>query len=245
MINKTKCLIINGLLVRLTRKRMKNLRLSISRPEGEIRLSAPYFASANEIAGFVNENRQWIQREQAKVYSFERRRPLQWRDGDRLRYFDKSLTVRHVESLQKRISICVLEDAHIFEVRVPRCVKISDEQRVQSIGRSAEKFLRRELLKKASKLVEEWRAVFGVDVNEVRIKKMKTRWGTCNIPEKRIWLSLSLASFPSICLEYVVVHELVHLIERNHTKRFWAIIDSAFAHRVEAEKILSENLEAC
>ena len=65
----------------------------------------------------------------------------------------------------------------------------------------------------------------GVQVNEARIKKMKTRWGTCNPAARRIWLNLELAKKPSTCLEYVVVHEMVHLIERRHNDRFRKLMD--------------------
>lgn len=65
----------------------------------------------------------------------------------------------------------------------------------------------------------------GVQVNEARIRKMKTRWGTCNPAARRIWLNLELAKKPSACLEYVVVHEMVHLIERRHNDRFRKLMD--------------------
>lgn len=77
-----------------------------------------------------------------------------------------------------------------------------------------------------------------LEISEFRIKNMKTRWGTCNIRDKRIWLSLSLAKKPPICLEYVIVHELSHLYEKGHNKRFYTILDSYFQGRKEAESLL-------
>ena len=76
--------------------------------------------------------------------------------------------------------------------------------------------------------------------NEFRVKQMKTRWGTCNIQKKRIWISLNLVTAPFICLESVVVHELVHLLETNHTKRFYQLMDQYFPKWQEANAILSE-----
>ncbi|MGH2103285.1 M48 family metallopeptidase, partial [Aerococcus urinaeequi] len=75
---------------------------------------------------------------------------------------------------------------------------------------------------------------------EFRIKQMKTRWGTCNIQKKRIWISLNLVTAPLICLESVVVHELVHLLETNHTKRFYDLMDQYFPKWQEANAILSK-----
>ena len=60
-----------------------------------------------------------------------------------------------------------------------------------------------------------WEKIIGVTVNQVRIKKMKTKWGTCNPEAKRIWINLELVKKPRECLEYVIVHELVHLLEKK------------------------------
>ena len=70
-----------------------------------------------------------------------------------------------------------------------------------------------------------WAPVLGVEVNECRIKRMKTLWGSCNIQAKRVWLNLELARKPLRCLEYVLVHEMVHLLERRHNERFRSLMD--------------------
>ena len=67
--------------------------------------------------------------------------------------------------------------------------------------------------------------VVGVEVAEWEVKKMKTKWGTCNIEKKRIWINLELAKKPIHCLEYIIVHEMVHLLERYHNDRFKAYMD--------------------
>lgn len=74
-------------------------------------------------------------------------------------------------------------------------------------------------------LLEKWQAILGVQAIHWGIKKMKTKWGSCNVKAGRIWLNLELAKKPVVCLEYIVVHELVHLLERNHTERFNALMD--------------------
>jgi len=77
------------------------------------------------------------------------------------------------------------------------------------------KWLRNELKKELEILVPKWEKIIGVTVNQVRIKKMKTKWGTCNPEAKRIWINLELVKKPRECLEYVIVHELVHLLEKK------------------------------
>jgi predicted metal-dependent hydrolase len=74
-------------------------------------------------------------------------------------------------------------------------------------------------------LIARWEAVVGVQVHDWGVKQMKTRWGTCSIRARRIWLNLELIKHPPVCLEYVVVHELVHLHERLHNARFWGLMD--------------------
>ena len=74
-------------------------------------------------------------------------------------------------------------------------------------------------------LIEKWEKVVGVTCNDWGVKQMKTKWGACNTTDKRIWLNLELAKKPTICLEYILVHELVHLHERNHNDRFIALMD--------------------
>jgi predicted metal-dependent hydrolase len=74
-------------------------------------------------------------------------------------------------------------------------------------------------------LITAWEPVMGVSVAEWGVKRMRTRWGSCNPRARRIWLSLELARRPIACLEYVVVHEMVHLLERGHNRRFYAFMD--------------------
>ena len=83
-------------------------------------------------------------------------------------------------------------------------------------------------------------ARMGLHANEWRIRDMKTRWGTCNIRERRIWLSLHLAKYPPQCLEGVITHELVHLLERGHNKRFYHFMDLFYPDWRTVKKMLAE-----
>jgi Predicted metal-dependent hydrolase len=88
-----------------------------------------------------------------------------------------------------------------------------------------EKWYRQKFYQLLPELANKWQLVVGKQANEWRIKKMKTRWGTCNITDKRIWLNLALIRMPIECIEHVIVHELVHLIERGHNARFYQLMD--------------------
>jgi predicted metal-dependent hydrolase len=79
-------------------------------------------------------------------------------------------------------------------------------------------------------LIDKWSAIVGVEINEWGVKQMKTKWGSCNIEDHRIWLNLELIKKPLHCIEYIIVHELVHLIERHHSDRFKAVMDKVMPH---------------
>ena len=84
---------------------------------------------------------------------------------------------------------------------------------------------RKKLKEQIPALIDKWQEIIGVEVNDWGIKRMKTKWGTCTIADRRIWLNLELAKKPEHCLEYIIVHEMVHLIEHNHSDRFVASMD--------------------
>lgn len=104
-------------------------------------------------------------------------------------------------------------------------LQVRPETTVKGRERILQEWYRQHLRQLVPLLLEKWQTVLGVRANEFGIKKMKTKWGTCNIAARRIWINLELAKKPVACLEYIVVHELTHLLERNHNERFAAIMD--------------------
>ncbi|KUK55632.1 MAG: Uncharacterized protein XD77_0359 [Marinimicrobia bacterium 46_47] len=125
---------------------------------------------------------------------------------------------------------------HVIEQASPPQVWLGDEKtlimQIQAgMDRDERKVLledwyRRQLKKVIPDFISHWEPVLGVHVKEWRVKKMKTRWGSCNIQAQRIWLNLELAQRPPKCLEYIVVHEMTHLLERYHNARFYRLMDS-------------------
>lgn len=89
-----------------------------------------------------------------------------------------------------------------------------------------QQWYRRRLREQLPPLLAKWEAKVGVTIFQVRIKKMKTLWGSCNAEARRIWLNLELAKKPASCLEYILVHEMVHILERHHNERFRDLMDS-------------------
>ena len=112
----------------------------------------------------------------------------------------------------------------------------SEENRAKALT----EWYRSELKRVLPTLLKQCEDRIGVEVNACNIKNMKTRWGSCNIPEKRILLNLQLVKKPVECLEYVIVHELVHLLEKNHTNRFRALVEKNYPNWKEARQLLTE-----
>lgn len=90
---------------------------------------------------------------------------------------------------------------------------------------------------------DKWEPILGVQTKERRVRTMKTRWGSCNIVEKRIWLNACLSNYPAECLEYVIVHELCHLLERGHNARFYGFVESCLPDWKKRRKILKDGLD--
>ena len=98
---------------------------------------------------------------------------------------------------------------------------------------------RKELTRVLGTIASDYEKKMNIDANEFRVKNMRTRWGTCNIEKRRIWINLQLVKKPIECLEYVVVHELVHLLEKNHTNKFNALVEEYYPAWREAKNLLT------
>lgn len=115
-------------------------------------------------------------------------------------------------------------------------IKDKDQDREQIVI----SYLRKVLYNKALEFINKYEKIMGVHAEQLRIKKMKTRWGTCNIEAKRIWINYELIKYPIECLEHIVVHELTHLLETNHTPRFYALLGNYYPNFRENDKLIKE-----
>ena len=115
-------------------------------------------------------------------------------------------------------------------------IKDKDQDREQIVT----SYLRKVLYNKALEFINKYEKIMGVHAEQLRIKKMKTRWGTCNIEAKRIWINYELIKYPIECLEHIVVHELTHLLETNHTPRFYVLLEKYYPNFRENDKLIKE-----
>jgi predicted metal-dependent hydrolase len=211
-------LLIDDILAEIVRKPVRQLRLSILPPQGSLRVTVPLRTTEATIREVVLSKQNWIRKHQA---AFRQRVPaptLQYESGETHYYQGQALR------------LCVHEQAGRAHVRllpgelhlhVP--LGATAEQRALVLA----KWRRTQLQALVPALLAKWEPVVGAQAADWGIKQMKTRWGTCSIRARRVWLSLELSQWPLSCLEYVVVHELTHLHERLHNARFWHLLGQA------------------
>ena len=208
---------IQGVPVEVVRKDIKNLYLSVYPPNGRVRVSAPRWFSDEAILTAVVSRLGWIRRKQASFAAQERQSQRDFVTGESHYVWGK------------RYRLEVIEQGESPRVRIRNNGWLEMRVRPETLRERREIILQewyRDLLRaRIPELIAKWESVINVDVGECRIKKMKTRWGTCNITARRIWLNLELVKKPPVCLEYVFVHEMVHLLERRHNERFRAYMD--------------------
>lgn len=209
---------IRGISVEVARKDIKNFHVSVHPPNGRVRVSAPLYFDDETIRMAVISRLGWIRRKQAAFIKQDRQSRREFVTGES-HYF-----------AGRRYRLDVVEQDYPPKVWLPNNTKITLRVRPGSDRNTRESVLyrwyRQNLRSQLPALLEQWEPKLGVSVNEVRIKKMKTLWGSCNIEAKRIWLNLELAKKPESCLVYILVHEMVHLLERAHNARFRELMDA-------------------
>lgn len=213
---------ISGIEIEVVRKAIKHLRLSVSPPAGRVRVSAPLLVSDTEVRALVVAKLDWIRRHQARLAEQPQPFACAMVSGEQHFFQGQRYPLQVIEA-QAPPKVVLNGNAMLALYVRPG----SDAARRVAI---LDDWYRRQLKDLLPELIDRWQAVLGVEVAAWGVRKMKTRWGSCNTWARRIWLNLALAQKPPHCLEYVVVHELVHLLEHNHNVRFRRLMDRFLPH---------------
>ncbi len=200
----------------LIRKDIKNVHLSVYPPNGRVRISAPKRMRVDTIRVFAIAKLEWIKRQQKSLRDQERETPREIIDLESVYAWGKRYRVdRHDVPRGARI-----------ELKHDRLALYCRPDRTTSQRRAYVDLWYREQLRQAvPQLLEKWEPQIGVKSAGFFVQRMKTRWGSCNTTRRTIRLNSELAKKPIECLEFIVVHELVHLIERTHNDHFVSILD--------------------
>lgn len=213
----TKILTVDGIDVQVVRKDIKHLYLSVYPPDGQVRVSAPRRMSEDNVHLAIVSKINWIKKRKEKFKGQAGQTQRRYVSGESHYFFGKRYRLQVIER-QGKHKMVLMESDHLQMFVKPGTKTINKEKLLNQ-------WYRTELNKRIPALLDKWQPVIGKNVSEWGIKKMKTRWGSCNVIKKRIWLNLELAKKPPECLEYVFVHEMVHLLERNHNTRFKGFMD--------------------
>lgn len=222
MNTETHCITIGSLSVEVVRKDIKNLRLGVYPPNGRVRVTAPLVVNDEAVRLAIIGKLSWIKRQQARFAEQPRQSPREMVNGENHYFMGQRYRLRIMTYTGPPRIRCNGADFLDLFIRPD----LSPEQRHHILQR----WYREQLRTQVPPLLEKWQPALAVQAAEWGIKRMKTRWGTCNIAARRIWLNLELIKKPTRCLEYIVVHELTHLLERNHTDRFKALMDRHLPH---------------
>lgn len=210
-------IMVSGLTVEVVRKPIKNLHLGVYPPQGRVRVAAPLAVDDEAVRLAVVGKLGWIKRQRAKFQAQPRQSQRRMVSGESHYFLGRRYRLRvHETTGAFRIVLHGKASMDLF-VRPDT----TTERRVQVLH----DFYRAELKRLIPEMLEKWQPRLGVEAHAWGIKRMKTKWGTCNIEARRIWLNLELAKKPVQCLEYILVHELTHLHERHHNDRFVGLLD--------------------
>lgn len=205
--------IVEPVTIEIQRKTVKRLWLKINVHTGQLLVVAPFNMSEQLINEFIHSKRHWINQHTQQVAKLE---PLQFIEGE-YHYFMGRKYPLSVITADKDNGI--IYDTHSLIMKIFSGAPYAAKLKLMN------NWYRYELKKRVPALINYWQKTMDIPKVEWRIKKMKTRWGTCNASAERIWLNLELAKKHESCLEYVIVHELVHFFERYHNSAFYTYMD--------------------
>jgi predicted metal-dependent hydrolase len=202
--------------VEVVRKHIKNVHLSVHPPSGRVRISAPEHMKLDTIRVFAIAKLGWIKQQQKKLRGQERETPREYLDRESHYVWGKRYLLKIVEEdAPPRIEL--KHNNLVLQIR-PRSNKKTREAVLY-------KWYRQQAKEAIPAIIKKWQPLVGVEVADFFVQRMKTKWGSCNSTRATIRLNSELAKKPPACLEYIVVHEMVHLLERSHNRRFVTLIN--------------------
>jgi len=213
---KRNILSIGDLEVLVVHKDIKNFHLSVLPIEGNVRVSVPYDTPEEIVRNFVIRKMDWIKKHVHNFQNQARQTPRQYISGESHYLRGQRYLMRVEKAGRPRIEMRNKKYIYFF---VPGNYTLAQRRQYY------ESWLRKELRKDLNILVPKWENLTGLKTSEVKIKKMKTKWGTCNPEAKRIWINLELIKKPTKYLEYIILHELIHFVERRHNENFVKLME--------------------
>jgi len=208
---------VRDLQIEVISKDIKNLHINILPPDGRIRVSAPLIMTKESVRLAIVSKITKIRKEIRSFEEYQRESKKEMVSGES-HFVDGKRYLLELIEINKPPSV-IIKNMKTIELRArPNATRDKREQIMHE-------WLRNRMRNNLAELIPKWESKIGVDASHYGIRKMRTKWGSCNSGEKRIWLNLELAKKSIYCLEYVLVHEIIHLIEPKHSKQFFKLLD--------------------
>ncbi|MHA7218627.1 M48 family metallopeptidase [Arthrobacter sp. MDT1-48-3] len=209
-------LTVSGLDVDVVYKDIKNMHISVYPPVGRVRVAAPLRTTEDAIRLAVVQRLSWIKRQQEQFQNADRQTERRMVSGE----------THYVWGQRYLLDVSRSSGAYGVEAKGNTLWVITppETDAVRRFG-ALDRWYRRELKAAVPALLEKWQSTLGVEAERIVVRRMKTKWGTCITTSRTIWLNPELAKKDPRCLEYIVVHELIHLLERGHGEKFVALMD--------------------
>lgn len=208
---------LGDIVVDVVQKDIKNLHLSVHPPAGKVRIAAPVRMDLDTIRVFAITKLAWIKSQQKKLREQQRETPREYLDRESHYVWGKRYLLKLVEK-DVAPSVELKHNKMILQSRPAA----SHEKRQEIL----DAWYREQLKEVVPELIAKWEKTVGVKAGKFFVQKMKTKWGSCSPVRKNIRLNTDLAKKPLQCLEYILAHELTHLLERNHNDHFVALMDA-------------------
>ena len=228
-----KVITVSGSDVQVVRKDIKNLHLAVYPPDGHVRVAVPPHVTDDNVRLAVVSKLSWIKRQQKDFKDQPRQSERKYISGECHYVFGKRCRMELIERDEK---------PYVKQLKSGKLkLFVRPGASVEAKEKVLNDWYREQLKNVIPELLEVWQPVIGKKAKDWGIKKMKTKWGSCNIQQRRIWLNLELAKKPLECLEYILVHELIHLCERLHNDRFKVLLDKSMPNWQTREKLLNKS----
>ncbi len=209
---------ISNIKIDVVRKDIKNIHLAVYPPTGRVRIAAPLQVNEDAVRLFASSKLGWIKKNQRKFEGQERLSPREYKNRES-HYFQGKRYLLNVIEADAPPKV-VLRSKTYIDLYVRPETSIAKRHEIMN------EWYRVQLKKQIPALIEKWENKMNISLKDCRVKLMKTKWGSCNSERKRIWVNLELARKPIHCLEYIIVHEMTHLLEHHHNDRFLAYMES-------------------
>lgn len=213
----TERVVVSGVEVEVIRKTIKHLYIRVYAPDGRVRVSVPKHVDNSEVLSAVSTRLSWIREQRSLILAAPRPTRPKMVSGERHYVWGRELRLSVVERPGR--SAIELDETGL-SLHVPQ--EMSAEKRQEILY----KWYRQQLYQELPALIGKWERQLGVRVAQWRVRRMRTLWGSCNVYAKRVWFNVELAKKHRDCLDYVVAHELTHLLERSHGPRFQTLMDN-------------------